>query len=98
LLPLSDEEAALVLNRDRLIRREWRKWNAATGNRGSLIIFDRERVKTLLRAATEDPQGDDDVSGARVKVWLDDVREAPDGWALVKTPEQAIDLLRVLRH
>jgi hypothetical protein len=29
-----------------------------------------------------------------VKVWLDDEREAPDGWARVKTPEEAIDLLR----
>jgi hypothetical protein len=29
-----------------------------------------------------------------VKVWLDDVREAPDDWVHVKTPEEAIDLLR----
>jgi Cyclic-phosphate processing Receiver domain len=27
-------------------------------------------------------------------VWLDDVREAPEGWVHVKTPEEAIDLLR----
>ena len=26
-----------------------------------------------------------------MRVWLDDVREAPDGW-VVKTPEEAIDL------
>jgi hypothetical protein len=30
-----------------------------------------------------------------VKVWLDDVREAPNGWIRVKTPEEAIDLLRL---
>jgi hypothetical protein len=29
-----------------------------------------------------------------MKVWLDDVREAPDGWVHVKTPEKAIELLR----
>jgi len=29
-----------------------------------------------------------------VKVWLDDVREAPEGWIHVRTPEEAIDLLR----
>jgi hypothetical protein len=63
LLPLSDEEAALVLNRDRLVRRQWCKWNAAAGNRGSLIIVDAERVKTLLKAATEEPEGDDEVRG-----------------------------------
>jgi hypothetical protein len=30
--PLDDREAATVLNRDPLIRREWRKCNAMTGN------------------------------------------------------------------
>jgi hypothetical protein len=29
-----------------------------------------------------------------VKVWLDDRREAPEGWVHVRTPEDAIDLLR----
>jgi hypothetical protein len=29
-----------------------------------------------------------------VRVWLDDVRKAPEGWVHVKTPEEAIDLLR----
>jgi hypothetical protein len=29
-----------------------------------------------------------------VRVWLDDVREAPDGWVHVGTPREAIDLLR----
>jgi hypothetical protein len=28
-----------------------------------------------------------------LKVWLDDVRQAPDGWVHVKTPEEAIELL-----
>jgi hypothetical protein len=29
-----------------------------------------------------------------LRVWLDDVRKAPEGWVHVKTPEEAIDLLR----
>lgn len=29
-----------------------------------------------------------------MKVWLDDLREAPAGWIRVKTPEDAIELLR----
>jgi Cyclic-phosphate processing Receiver domain len=29
-----------------------------------------------------------------MRVWLDDLREAPDGWVHVKTPEEAIELLR----
>ena len=29
-----------------------------------------------------------------MKVWLDDVRQAPDGWVHVTTPEDAIELLR----
>jgi hypothetical protein len=29
-----------------------------------------------------------------LKVWLDDLREAPPGWVHVKTPEEAIELLR----
>ena len=28
-----------------------------------------------------------------MRVWLDDVRPAPEGWVLVKTPEEAIALL-----
>jgi hypothetical protein len=28
-----------------------------------------------------------------VRVWLDDVRETPEGWIHVKTPEEAIELL-----
>jgi hypothetical protein len=29
-----------------------------------------------------------------MKVWLDDQRAAPEGWVHVRTPEDAIDLLR----
>jgi hypothetical protein len=29
-----------------------------------------------------------------MRVWLDDVRDAPDGWVHVQTPEEAIELLR----
>jgi hypothetical protein len=29
-----------------------------------------------------------------LRVWLDDVREAPEGWVHVRAPEEAIDLLR----
>jgi len=32
--------------------------------------------------------------GVPVKVWLDDVRPAPSGWVHVRTPEEAIELLR----
>ena len=29
-----------------------------------------------------------------MRVWLDDLREAPPGWVHARTPEQAIELLR----
>jgi ABC-type uncharacterized transport system fused permease/ATPase subunit len=29
-----------------------------------------------------------------MKVWLDDLREAPQGWVHVRSPEEAIALLR----
>jgi hypothetical protein len=29
-----------------------------------------------------------------LRLWLDDVREAPQGWIHVRTPDEAIDLLR----
>ena len=32
-----------------------------------------------------------------MKLYLDDQRPAPEGWALVKTPEEAIDLLKSTR-
>jgi hypothetical protein len=61
--PLTDEEAALLLNRDALIRRAWRKWNAASKNRGSLIVLDAERARRVLREATEDSNEDDEMRG-----------------------------------
>jgi hypothetical protein len=63
LRPLTDEEAAIILNRDPRIAREWRKWNAMSGNQGSLIIIDGKRVQAVLKAATEEPGSDDDVMG-----------------------------------
>jgi hypothetical protein len=60
---LTDEEAALLLNGDPLIRRAWRKWNAASKNRGSLIVLDTQRVFRVLRAATEGSDEDDEMRG-----------------------------------
>jgi len=37
------------------------------------------------------------VGGDRVKVWLDDVRDAPPGWVRTFTPEEVIGLLRLGR-
>jgi len=48
LQPLTDEEAAVLLNRDSLIRREWRKWNAASKNRGSLIVLNSAHALRIL--------------------------------------------------
>jgi hypothetical protein len=62
-LPLSDEQAGIMLNRDPHIAREWRKWNGMTQNQGSLIVVDRQRVRGVLRAANEVPASDDDVLG-----------------------------------
>jgi hypothetical protein len=55
--PLTDEEAAIVINSDPLIRREWRRWNAMNGNRGSLIVLSGDRIQQALnegRDAAED--------------------------------------------
>jgi hypothetical protein len=60
--PLSDEEAGAVINRDPLIRRDWRKWNAMHQNHGSLIVLAKERVLRILEAACDDRE-DDDVNG-----------------------------------
>jgi hypothetical protein len=54
LLALSDEDAATLLNRDPLIRTEWREWNAMTRNRGSLILLDGEHVRDVLATANRD--------------------------------------------
>jgi hypothetical protein len=63
LRPLTDEEAATLLNRDSLIRKHWSKWNAMTGNEGSLVVIDTERALRILAAATEGPDSDDEVKG-----------------------------------
>jgi hypothetical protein len=61
--PLSDEEAATLINRDPLIRREWRRWNAMHQNHGSLIVLAKERVLRILEAATDEPHEDDEMKG-----------------------------------
>jgi hypothetical protein len=64
LQPLADKEAALLINRDPLIRKGWCKWNRASRNRGgSLIVLDSERALRILAATTEEPDGDDEVRG-----------------------------------
>ena len=61
--PLADDEAAVLLNRDALIRGAWRKWNAASKNRGSLIVLDAERARRVLSEAIEDSNEDDEIRG-----------------------------------
>jgi hypothetical protein len=63
LQPLTDEEAAILLNRDSKIRRSWRKWNAASRNRGSLIILDSARALRILRTERDGSDEEDDVRG-----------------------------------
>ena len=63
LCPLSDAQAAILLTSDPTIGREWRRWSAMTGNRGSLIILDSERVQAVLEAVKEKTRGDDEVTG-----------------------------------
>jgi hypothetical protein len=60
---LSDEESAMLLNRDPTIRRDWRRWNAMTGNQGTLIVIDAEHVRAVLEPGSEEQDGDDQVSG-----------------------------------
>src|SRR5262245_50273651 len=57
LLPLTDAQVGILLNRDGLIAREWKKWNAMTGNTGSLIVLDIERAQRVL---DRDKSPDDD--------------------------------------
>jgi hypothetical protein len=90
--PLTDEEAAILLNREVLIRRAWRKWNAASKNRGSLVVLDSERALRMLAAPTEEPDEDDEVRAWREGV----VRRHSRGarrLVHVRTPEEAIQLL-----
>lgn len=58
--PLTDEEAAILLNREVLIRRAWRKWNAASKNRERM-----HQAKRLAGRALSDrfkPTAPDDPS------------------------------------
>lgn len=60
---LTDEEVAILLNRDSIIRRAWRKWNAASKNRGSLIVLDSARALRILGAVEGGPEDEDEVGG-----------------------------------
>jgi hypothetical protein len=60
--PLTDEQAGIILNRDPLIRRYWKKWNAMTQNQGSLILINPERIQRVLEG-TGGLDEDDDVMG-----------------------------------
>lgn len=55
---LSDEEAAILLNRDAGIAREWRKWSRMTGE-GSLIVLDTARALRILATANNEPRDDE---------------------------------------
>jgi hypothetical protein len=61
--PLTDEEVAILLNRDTAIRRAWQNWNTASNNRGSLIVLDRERALRTLAPSTQERDADDDIAG-----------------------------------
>ena len=63
LRPLTDEEAAILVNRDSLIRKHWSKWNAMTSNNGSLVVLDAERALRILAEATDQPDEDDKMKG-----------------------------------
>lgn len=63
LRPLTDEEAAILLNRDPGIAREWSKWHAMSQNNGSLIVLDTERALRILAEANDEPDEDDEVKG-----------------------------------
>jgi hypothetical protein len=60
---LTDEEAAILLNRDSAIRRASWKWNAASKNRGSLVVLDAELALRILAAPTDEPDEDDPMNG-----------------------------------
>jgi hypothetical protein len=63
LRPLTDEEAAILINRDRVIRQAWRKWNAASRNRGSLLVLDSQRARRVLASAINERDEDDEMKG-----------------------------------
>jgi hypothetical protein len=52
--PLADDDAAILINRDPLIRREWCKWNEMTGNKGSLVVLDVVHARRVLAAAIDE--------------------------------------------
>jgi hypothetical protein len=60
---LTDEQIAILLNRDSAIRTAWLRWNTASSNRGSLVVLDGERARRLLTAPREKPDEDVDVTG-----------------------------------
>ena len=54
----------------------------------SLVVLDASRARRVLAAARHELGGEGRDNGARMKVWLDDTREARRRWIHVKTPEQ----------
>jgi hypothetical protein len=63
LRPLTDEQAAIILTRDAGVARQWRTWNARSGNQGSLILLDADRVSRVLNEPKEEPEDEEDVRG-----------------------------------
>lgn len=61
-----------------MLPKYWKRWT-----------LDYRHGRGLSRASEHSPPDQ-----AKMKVWLDDVREAPEGWIHIRTPEEAIDLLR----
>jgi hypothetical protein len=63
LRPLSDDEAAVILNRDPDIAREWLKWSRMTGQQGSLIVINPERALRILAASNRERDEEDETGG-----------------------------------
>jgi Icc-related predicted phosphoesterase len=65
---------------------EWRgagDWAAQWHGDGRMVGASSQNLENVLASER-----------ALMKVYLDDQRPAPEGWTLVKTPEEAIDLLK----
>jgi hypothetical protein len=60
---LTDEEAAILINHDPLVRTAWCKWNAASANNGSLLVLDWQRARRILASASKGREDDDEVRG-----------------------------------
>ena len=60
---LTDEEAGTILNQDAGIAREWRRFNGMTGNQGSLIVIDADRVSRVLKQTNEEPEDEGHMRG-----------------------------------